>query len=32
LALQIDWVPNLEEGIEIDINDQKLRISVLQKG
>ncbi len=32
LALQIDWVPSLEEGVDVEINDQKLRISVLQKG
>ena len=32
LALKIDWVPALEEGVDVDINDQKLRISVLQKG
>ncbi len=32
LALQIDWVPALEDGVDVEINDQKLRISVLQKG
>jgi isoleucyl-tRNA synthetase len=32
LALQIDWVPSIEEGVDVEINDQKLRISVLQKG
>jgi isoleucyl-tRNA synthetase len=32
LALNIDWVPALEDGVDVDINDQKLRISVLQKG
>lgn len=32
LALQIDWVPSLEEGVDVEINEQKLRISVLQKG
>jgi isoleucyl-tRNA synthetase len=32
LALKIDWVPALEDGVEVEINDQKLRISVLQKG
>jgi isoleucyl-tRNA synthetase len=32
LALQIDWVPSLDEGVDVEINDQKLRISVLQKG
>jgi len=32
LALEIDWVPSLEEGVDVEINDQKLRISVLQKG
>ena len=32
LALEIDWVPALEEGVDVEINDQKLRISVLQKG
>ena len=32
LALKIDWVPTLEEGVDVEINDQKLRISVLQKG
>ena len=32
LALKIDWVPALEDGVDVDINDQKLRISVLQKG
>ncbi len=32
LALQIDWVSSLEEGVDVEINDQKLRISVLQKG
>jgi isoleucyl-tRNA synthetase len=32
LATQIDWVSSLEEGVDIDINDQKLRILVRQKG
>ena len=32
LALNIDWVPALDDGVDVDINDQKLRISVLQKG
>jgi len=32
LALKIDWVPALDEGVDVDINDQKLRILVLQKG
>jgi isoleucyl-tRNA synthetase len=32
LALEIDWVSSLEEGVDVEINDQKLRISVLQKG
>ncbi len=32
LALQIDWVPALEDGVDVEINDQKLRISVIQKG
>jgi isoleucyl-tRNA synthetase len=32
LALDIDWVPSLEDGVDVEINDQKLRISVLQKG
>jgi isoleucyl-tRNA synthetase len=32
LALEIDWVPSLEDGVDVEINDQKLRISVLQKG
>ena len=32
LALEIDWVPALEDGVDVEINDQKLRISVLQKG
>ena len=32
LALQIDWVSSLEEGVDVEINDQKLRTSVLQKG
>ena len=32
LALKIDWVPALEDGVDVEINDQKLRISVLQKG
>jgi isoleucyl-tRNA synthetase len=32
LALEIDWVPTLEDGVDVEINDQKLRISVLQKG
>jgi hypothetical protein len=30
--LNIDWVPALDDGVDVDINDQKLRISVLQKG
>jgi isoleucyl-tRNA synthetase len=32
LALQIDWVSTLEDGVDVEINDQKLRISVIQKG
>jgi isoleucyl-tRNA synthetase len=32
LASQIDWVSSLEEGVDIEINDQKLRILVRQKG
>ena len=32
LALKIDWVPALKDGVDVEINDQKLRISVLQKG
>ena len=32
LAIQIDWVSSLEEGVDIEINDQKLRILVRQKG
>ena len=32
LALEIDWVPSIEDGVDVEINDQKLRISVLQKG
>jgi isoleucyl-tRNA synthetase len=32
LALEIDWVPAIEDGVDVEINDQKLRISVLQKG
>ena len=32
LALEIDWVPSLEDGVDVEINDQQLRISVLQKG
>jgi isoleucyl-tRNA synthetase len=32
LATQIDWVSSLEEGVEIEINDQKLKILVRQKG
>jgi isoleucyl-tRNA synthetase len=32
LAFQIDWVPSLTDGVEVEINDQKLTISVLQKG
>ena len=32
LAFEIDWVSSLEEGVDVEINDQKLRISVLQKG
>ena len=32
LALEIDWVSALEDGVDVEINDQKLRISVLQKG
>ena len=32
LALEIDWVPSLDEGVDVEINDHKLRISVLQKG
>jgi hypothetical protein len=30
--LEIDWVPALEDGVDVEINDQKIRISVLQKG
>ena len=32
LAFEIDWGPSLEDGVDVEINDQKLRISVLQKG
>jgi isoleucyl-tRNA synthetase len=32
LATQIDWVDSLEEGLDIEINDQKLKILVRQKG
>ncbi|NBT07387.1 MAG: isoleucine--tRNA ligase [Chitinophagia bacterium] len=32
LAIRIDFLPVLKEGVEVDINDQKLRISVRQKG
>ena len=32
LAFQIDWVPAIKEGVEVDINDHKLRISVRKKG
>jgi len=32
LATQIDWVDGLEEGVDIEINDQKLKILVRQKG
>jgi isoleucyl-tRNA synthetase len=32
LATQIDWVSSLEEGVDIEINDQKLKILVIQKG
>jgi isoleucyl-tRNA synthetase len=32
LALGIDWVPAMEDGVDVEINDHKLRISVLQKG
>ena len=32
LATQIDWVTSLEEGVDIEINEQKLRILVRQKG
>ncbi len=32
LALEIDWVSSLDEGVDVEINDHKLRISVLQKG
>jgi isoleucyl-tRNA synthetase len=32
LATQIDWVSSLEEGVNIEINDQKLKILVRQKG
>ena len=31
LATQIDWVSSLEEGVDIEINDQKLKILVRQK-
>ena len=32
LATEIEWIPALEEGVDIEINDQQLRILVLQKG
>ena len=32
LATQIDWVDSLKEGVDIEINDQKLKILVRQKG
>jgi isoleucyl-tRNA synthetase len=32
LATQIDWVSSLDEGVDIEINDQKLKILVRQKG
>ena len=32
LATQIDWVSSLEGGVDIEINEQKLRILVRQKG
>jgi isoleucyl-tRNA synthetase len=32
LSTQIDWVDSLEEGLDIEINDQKLKILVRQKG
>jgi len=32
LATQIDWVSSLEEGVDIEINEQKLKILVRQKG
>ena len=32
LALKIDWVSSIEDGVDVEINDYKLRISVLQKG
>jgi isoleucyl-tRNA synthetase len=32
LATQIDWVTSIEEGVDIEINDQQLRILVRQKG
>lgn len=32
LATHIDWVTSLEEGVDIEINDQQLRILVRQKG
>jgi isoleucyl-tRNA synthetase len=32
LATQIDWVASLEEGVDIEINEHKLRILVRQKG
>jgi isoleucyl-tRNA synthetase len=32
LALGIDWVPELEDGVDVEINDHLVRISVLQKG
>jgi isoleucyl-tRNA synthetase len=32
LAHQIDWVPTVKDGVEVEINEHKLRISVRQKG
>ena len=32
LAFEIDWVSSLDEGVDVEINEHKLRISVLQKG
>jgi isoleucyl-tRNA synthetase len=32
LATEIEWVSNLEEGVDIEINEQKLKILVRQKG
>ena len=32
LATEIEWVSSLEEGVDIEINEQKLKILVRQKG